>query len=49
MTENVLEDIAFETEIAAPIDVVWRNMTSTDTIPNWLGCMRFDKITVTVY
>lgn len=43
MNEKSLVDIAFEMDIAAPIDVVWRNMTSTQTVPGWLGCMRYDK------
>ena len=37
------QDIAFEIDIAAPIDHVWRDMTDTDRTPLWLGCMRYEK------
>ena len=34
-------DIESEIEIHAPILVVWETMTSTETVPEWLGCLEY--------
>ncbi|MES1200850.1 MAG: SRPBCC domain-containing protein [Pseudomonadota bacterium] len=38
---DVLADIVETIEIDAPVQKVWRAMTSEVTVPNWLGCMRY--------
>ena len=43
MNDQALTDIVFETVINAPLDVVWRNMTSNESVPQWLGCMQYEK------
>ena len=43
MTSEPLSDIKLSIMIDAPLDVVWRNMTETDRVPLWLGCLKYEK------
>lgn len=41
MVGDVLLPIIAEIQIEAPLDRVWETMTSTATVPRWLGCLNY--------
>ena len=43
MNTKPIEDIALSIEVSAPRSRVWKDMTDTDRVPLWLGCMNYEK------